>query len=64
MSEKIEVGDKVAVLDDAIEGEVVAVKNNEISIKTNDEFVMTFFVNELVKLQKTSDLNNLFSSKI
>lgn len=63
MSEKIEVGDKVAVLDDAIEGEVVAVKNNEISIKTNDEFVMTFFVNELVKLQKTSDLNNLFSSK-
>lgn len=63
MSEKFEVGDKVAVLDDAIEGEVVAVKNNEISIKTTDDFVMTFFVNELVKLQKTSDLNNLFSSK-
>jgi dsDNA-specific endonuclease/ATPase MutS2 len=63
MSEKFEVGDKVAVLDEAIEGEVVAVKNNEISIKTTDDFVMTFFVNELVKLQKTSELNNLFSSK-
>jgi len=63
MSEKFEVGDKVAVIDEAIEGEVVAVKNNEISIKTTDDFVMTFFVNELVKLQKTSDLNNLFSSK-
>jgi len=63
MSEKFEVGDKVAVLDEAIEGEVIAVKNNEISIKTTDDFVMTFFVNELVKLQKTSDLNNLFSSK-
>jgi len=63
MSEKFEVGDKVAVLDEAIEGEVVAVKNNEISIKTTDDFVMTFFINELVKLQKTSELNNLFSSK-
>jgi dsDNA-specific endonuclease/ATPase MutS2 len=63
MNEKFEVGDKVAVLDEAIEGEVVAVKNNEISIKTTDDFVMTFFVNELVKSQKTSDLNNLFSSK-
>jgi dsDNA-specific endonuclease/ATPase MutS2 len=63
MSEKFEVGDKVAVLDEAIEGEVVAVKNNEISIKTTDDFVMTFFVKELVKLQKTSKLNNLFSSK-
>ncbi|RBA28188.1 Smr/MutS family protein [Flavobacterium tibetense] len=63
MNEKFEVGDKVAVLDEAIEGEVVAVKNNEISIKTTDDFVMTFFVNELVKLQKISDLNNLFSSK-
>lgn len=63
MNEKFEVGDKVAVLDEAIEGEVVAVKNNEISIKTTDDFVMTFLVNELVKLQKTSDLNNLFSSK-
>jgi dsDNA-specific endonuclease/ATPase MutS2 len=63
MNEKFELGDKVAVLDEAIEGEVVAVKNNEIFIKTTDDFVMTFFVNELVKLQKTSDLNNLFSSK-
>ena len=63
MNEKFEVGDKVAVLDEAIEGEVVTVKNNEISIKTTDDFVMTFFVNELIKLQKTSDLNDLFSSK-
>jgi dsDNA-specific endonuclease/ATPase MutS2 len=63
MNEKFEVGDKVAVLDEAIEGVVLTVKNNEISIKTTDDFVMTFFVNELVKLQKTSDLSNLFSSK-
>ena len=63
MIEKFEVGDKVAVLDEAIEGEVVTVKNNEISIITTDDFVMTFFVNELVKLQNTSELNNLLSSK-
>lgn len=63
MSDKFQVGDKVAVLDEAIEGVVLTVKNNEISIKTTDDFVMTFFVNELIKLQNTSDLSNLFSSK-
>ena len=63
MTQKFEVGDKVAVLDDDISGAVIKVENNEISVETTDNFVMTFFVNELVKLQNTSELNNLFSSK-
>lgn len=63
MSENIAIGDKVAVLDEAIEGEVIAIKNTEISIKTNDDFVMTFFVNELVKINNTNKLDNLFSAK-
>jgi preprotein translocase subunit YajC len=63
MTNKFEIGDKVAVLDEAIEGVVVAIQNNQILIKTNDDFEMTFFVNEIVKLHKTSELNDLFLSK-
>ncbi|SHG97457.1 Smr/MutS family protein [Flavobacterium johnsoniae] len=51
-------GDKVSVLDEAINGTVVSVKNNEVLIETEDGFVMTFFVNELVKIQDSSDLMN------
>ena len=63
MTQKFEIGDKVEVLDEAISGIVVAVKNNEISIETTDKFTMTFFVNELVKINNTNNLDNLFSAK-
>jgi dsDNA-specific endonuclease/ATPase MutS2 len=49
-------GDKVMVLDDAINGVVQSVKNNEVSIETQDGFVMTFFVNELIKVNDSSNL--------
>jgi dsDNA-specific endonuclease/ATPase MutS2 len=52
------VGDKVSVLDEAIDGVVVSIKNNEITIETEDKFTMTYFVNELVKINNTSELNN------
>lgn len=51
-------GDKVSVLDEAINGTVVSVKNNEVLIETEDGFVMTFFVNELIKMQESSNLMN------
>ncbi len=54
---KFEIGDRVAVLDDAISGVVVQVKNDQISIQTDDDFMMTFFVNELVKENNTNDLD-------
>ena len=63
MTNKFEIGDRVAVLDDAIEGVVVAIQNSQITIKTPDDFEMTFFVNELIKLQNSNELVNLFSSK-
>ena len=49
-------GDKVSVLDEAINGTVVSVKNNEVLIETEDGFMMTFFVNELLKIQETNNL--------
>jgi dsDNA-specific endonuclease/ATPase MutS2 len=51
-------GDKVSVLDEAIDGIVVSVKNNEITIETNDGFTMTYFVNELVKMNNSNELSS------
>lgn len=50
-------GDKVSVLDEAMNGIVLAVDNNKITIETDEGFVMTYFVNELIKANNTSDLN-------
>jgi dsDNA-specific endonuclease/ATPase MutS2 len=50
------IGDKIMVLDDAINGVVLAVKNNEVSVETQDGFTMTFFVNELIKINDSSNL--------
>ncbi len=55
-------GDKVSVLDEAIEGVVVSVQNNEVLIETTDGFLMTYFVNELIKYNNTNALNSFISS--
>ena len=52
-----EIGDKVSVLDDAIDGVVVSVQKDQITIETTDKFLMTFFVNELIKNNITSNLD-------
>ena len=63
MAQKFEIGDKVAVLDDDISGVVIKVQNNEISVETTDNFVMTFFVNELVKINNSNELSSFFSTQ-
>lgn len=62
MKNDFQIGDRVSVLDDAIDGVVTHVNNNEISITTDDDFVMKFKAEELVLINKES-LKNLFSSK-
>ncbi|GAA4272341.1 DNA mismatch repair protein MutS [Aquimarina gracilis] len=47
----IKVGDTVSVLDEPISGKVVSISHNEITIQTEDGFDMTFFKNEVVKIQ-------------
>ena len=37
-------GDKVSVLDEDVNGVVVSVKDKEVTIETEDGFMMTFFV--------------------
>jgi dsDNA-specific endonuclease/ATPase MutS2 len=51
------IGDKVSVLDDAIDGVVKSIHNNQITIETTDGFLMTFFVNELIKVYNSNDLD-------
>lgn len=58
------IGDKVSVLDDAIEGVVVGVQNNEVTIETTDKFMMTYFVNELVKIHDSNYLDSFNRSEI
>ncbi len=57
-TQQFNIGDKVSVLDEAVNGVVVSIKNTEITIETEDGFPMTYFVNELIKNNNTSDLNN------
>lgn len=49
-------GDKVTVLDDAIDGIVLSVKANKVTIETTDGFDLTFDAKELIKVG-TNDLN-------
>ena len=50
-------GDKVSVLDEAIDGIVLEVKNKEVIIETTEGFTMTYFVNELIKINDSNVLN-------
>ncbi|WP_348813928.1 Smr/MutS family protein [Flavobacterium maritimum] len=52
-------GDKVSVLDEAVNGVVLSVKDQQITIETEDGFTMNFSANELIKL---GDSNNLMDS--
>lgn len=49
-------GDKVSVLDEDVNGVVIAVKDKDVTIKTDDGFTMTYFVNELLKINNSSNL--------
>jgi dsDNA-specific endonuclease/ATPase MutS2 len=44
------IGDNITVLDDAINGKVIALKGNSILIETTDGFEMTFAPNEIIKV--------------
>ena len=62
---RLEIGNKVAVLDDVLKGIVTKINGDEISIKTEDGMQFNFLASELVKidreqheLTKFTDINN------
>ena len=68
----LEIGDKVAVLDDVLKGKVIQIMEEEISIETTDGMIFKFNSAELVRIDKEqhemskfSDINNtLLKDKI
>ena len=62
---RLEIGNKVAVLDDVLKGIVTNINGNVISVETSDGMIFNFSESELVKigkeqheLTKYSDINN------
>lgn len=49
-------GDEITVLDEAINGVVLSVKGNEVTVETEDGFVMTFLAKELLKVNNSNNL--------
>ena len=54
-------GDKVSVLDDAIDGVVVEVKDSEITIETTDGFNLTYKKSELIKIEQGNMMSFSFN---
>lgn len=54
-------GDKVSVLDDAIDGIVIEINGNDITIETTDGFNLTFKSSELIKIGNNSGMNFSFN---
>lgn len=51
MTSHFKIGDKVAVLDDTLTGKVHTIQENSITIKTEDDFLMTFEPSDLVLIK-------------
>jgi len=49
-------GDKVSVLDDAVDGVVLSVKDKVVTIETTDGFVMNYNTSELIKIGESVNL--------
>ena len=47
---KFQINDKVSVLDDTIDGVVIAITNTQVTIETSDGFPLNFRENQLVKI--------------
>ena len=56
------IGDKVSVLDDNMDGIVTKIQNNQISIETTEGFELNFQVKELIKTGNSSDFKNSISN--
>ncbi len=54
-------GDKVSVLDDAIDGIVVELNGSEVTIETTDGFNLTFKSSELIKIESGNIMNSGFN---
>lgn len=62
MNPKFKIGDRVSVLDEAVDGVVVSVANDAVTIDSADGFTLTYNVNELIITHNSSMLGNSIQS--
>lgn len=55
-------GDKVSVLDEAVDGIVLSVQNNEVTIETTDGFVLNYNFKEVIKTGNADSLKTEIGS--
>ena len=55
-------GDKVSVLDEAVDGIVLSVQNNEVTIETTEGFVLNYNFKEVIKIGNSDNLKNEIGS--
>jgi dsDNA-specific endonuclease/ATPase MutS2 len=60
MKTKFEIGHRVAVLDDAIEGKIISIKKDQITIETTEGFELSFDPSALILLPNQG-LQNVFA---
>jgi len=60
----IKIGAKVSVIDETIKGIIVTIKNNEIIIKDENEFLYKYEQSELVVIDDVDILNNIEVIKV
>jgi dsDNA-specific endonuclease/ATPase MutS2 len=56
------IGDKVSVLDDVIDGVILKINQNQVTIITNEGFELNFTSKELILLESSQDLMHNFSN--
>lgn len=54
--------DRVAVINEDVEGVVVSVQNGNATVETSDGFLLTYKINELVKVNNSNELKHAMSS--
>ncbi|QNJ98901.1 Smr/MutS family protein [Constantimarinum furrinae] len=60
----MKIGDRVEVVDDAVSGIITGVSENNVTIKTNDDFELQYPKNELVVIPKALEADKNFSKDL
>ncbi len=56
------IGDKVSVLDDDMDGVITKIQSDQITVETTDGFMLNFNSKELIKINTSTDFKNSIAS--
>jgi dsDNA-specific endonuclease/ATPase MutS2 len=58
------IGDKVSVLDEAVDGVIVAIKASQVVIETTEGFMLEYAMTDLILVQKSNPLDGIQNAHI